>query len=196
MTYQPVTEEDSRWATTEADQQLYSAPCGSLWVWVDRISNLNNEQPITRNVLLFGIILLGMFMLNLLLDDEHIAVLTSGAKVCADKADFLEKVNHRCQVRNKFATAFLNGAPWVKCASFTRGATLLAASADSNGVRWYDIDDKNKVPCKPWHVPACFRGAQSGCAPPLKRRGTMPAQGSLPEVGGDAGREANCFDSE
>ena len=145
MAYQPVTEEDRRWASTEDSQPLFRGPCGPFFNWLDRTSSFMQEQPTARNVLLFAFILIGMFMLNMLLDDEHIAVLTSGAKFCADKADLLEKVNHRCQVRNKFALAFLSGAPWVKCASFTRGATLLEASADSNGARWYDLDDKNKV---------------------------------------------------
>ena len=148
MTYQPVTEEDRRWASTERDQPLFRGPCGPFFNWLDRIAGLIQEQPITRNILLFGIIFIGMFMMNLLLDDEQIPVLSSGANVCADKSDFLEKANHRCQVRNKFATAFLKGAPWVKCAAFTRGATLLEDSVDSDGIRWYDLDDKDKV--YPW----------------------------------------------
>jgi hypothetical protein len=145
MAYQPVTEEDRQWASAENPQPLFRGPCGPFFNWLDRMSNIVQEQPIARNALLFGIVLVGMFMMNMLLDDEHVAVLSSGAKVCADKADYFEKVNHRCQVRNKFALAFLNGAQWVKCAEFTRGATLLEASADSKGVRWYDIDDKSKV---------------------------------------------------
>jgi hypothetical protein len=126
---------------------------------LDRVSSILKDQPITRNVLLIGIVLIGMWMLNMLLDDEHIAVLTAGGKICAEKTDYLEKVNHRCQVRNKFAVAYLNGEPWVKCAAFTRGATLLERSPDKDGNRWYDIDDKTKV------TPA-FQSSSHAAAPP------------------------------
>eukprot|EP00283_Hemiselmis_rufescens_P000459 CAMPEP_0173468718 /NCGR_PEP_ID=MMETSP1357-20121228/76993_1 /TAXON_ID=77926 /ORGANISM="Hemiselmis rufescens, Strain PCC563" /LENGTH=330 /DNA_ID=CAMNT_0014436943 /DNA_START=511 /DNA_END=1503 /DNA_ORIENTATION=- len=84
-------------------------------------------------------------IVNSVVGDESVPVLSRGKGVCAGDRDLLQKSSLRCRVVNKLAVGFLNGEDWVRCADFTRGAKLLRSRRDEAGDYWYSVSDMHKI---------------------------------------------------
>ena len=116
--YVEVSDEDRRWAANTHDHEvIYRGPCGQLFVWIDHSIETIKEQSLVQNMLLmlafFFICALG----NILLEDETVSVMVRGGDACAAPNDLLDQEHQRCRTHDKLALAFLQGQPWVSCAS-------------------------------------------------------------------------------
>ena len=116
--YVEVSDEDRRWAANTHDNEvIYRGPCGQLFVWIDHSIETIKEQSLVQNMLLmlafFFICALG----NILLEDETVSVMVRGGDACAAPNDLLDQEHQRCRTHDKLALAFLQGKPWVSCAS-------------------------------------------------------------------------------
>eukprot|EP00961_Rhodomonas_salina_P159222 2144117-Rhodomonas_salina.1 len=143
--YETVSDEDRRWATGSHSERVFRGPLGPVLNWVDETVDSFRSQPPMKQVLVGVAVFLCVALINVVIEDEHVAVLVRGGEACAMEKDMLEKANHRCRVEDKLALGFLRKQNWVQCGDFSRGAQLLQKNKDDNDQFWYDVADKHKV---------------------------------------------------
>jgi hypothetical protein len=143
--YVEVSDADRRWAASNHDGRIFRGPLGPFLTWVDQSIDSFRAQPPVKQVLIGCAAILVVALVNVMVEDEHVAVLVRGQGACAMEKDLLQKADHKCRVEDKLALGFLRNQGWVECGDFSRGAQLLQQSKDADNNFWYDVEDKHKV---------------------------------------------------
>jgi hypothetical protein len=83
---------NGRWGTSEP---IFRGPCGPLFNWIDYvIESLRHQTPIKAALILVGVLIVGA-LINSVVEDETVNVITAGGDHCAGGRDLYEKANHR-----------------------------------------------------------------------------------------------------
>ena len=94
-------------------------------------------------VILFCVLFVGQMVVK----DETVDIkhLIPPGALCANQEDMYDDETKVCQLRNKYAYAYLLGHSWVMCAPNMQGAKLLRVGEDKFGNFWYGTDKREEV---------------------------------------------------
>ena len=84
---------------------------------------------------------------QMLVKDETVDIrhLIPPGALCANQEDMYDDETHVCQLRDKFAYAYLLGHSWVMCAPNMDGARALRVGEDKFGNFWYGTEKREEV---------------------------------------------------
>jgi hypothetical protein len=91
-----------------------------------------------------------LFAGQMLVKDETVDVrealhLIPPGAMCANQEDMYDDETRVCQLRNKYAYAYLLGHSWVMCAPNMEGAQALRVGEDRFGNFWYGTEKREEV---------------------------------------------------
>ena len=127
----------------EAVTRFGETACEGCSPFVRAVRRGNPGAVLCLLVVLFCVLFAGqMIVKDDTVDIKHL--IPPGA-LCANQEDMYDDETRVCQLRNKYAYAYLLGHSWVMCAPNMEGAKVLRVGEDQFGNFWYATEKREDV---------------------------------------------------